>query len=1371
MASLSFEDLLSISKQGSEGTSDDIEQSRAAPTAIDYAGDIIRAPLKGLSRSVQGLLELGALPIDYLANTNLLKHIDDTFNKFTPETHTTVGEIAATLTQFGLPLGAVTKLAGGIKFLNRATEYTKLSKLTSVGDKAGELVRRAGYYGAIGGASDIIASVPERDQTLTESLGLTEKTDLSNLEGSERAAETLKEKFKFGAEGTVVGGAVPLLPVVGTLGVNYGLVPAGNAIRIAGKAVLEPLDYAVFNPLSKAIAGVESKGLIPKLMTTTSELVDKGLDKLGVPAVEEWKSFSKQGTWKEYFFKTLDNVKNQFTVDGKMGPAITNTKTYVNNTLDAGKDYILKKGGQIDQLFEDIIDKGKVRFFENKDSMFSLQSKKNDLFNYLEEIDPNKHKVFFNMLDEEIKPMAKNLKELIRESNTQYAKFLLKEGGDDYGKLAQLILEEKDGLMKQRYSAFHNKDYQFPVEANEKAAQFMQRRLLENDKNFLKNAEIMAEKEKISIGAAQKKLTEKDLNSLKYQVINSDKTPEYFFNAIADAFRLDRPKDVLRPGQTFDQVIRDLFDAPQTITKGGKTIPITNYKTAVIDTITQQASTIQNKRFFDYVAEEGVRSGYIFKSRQEAMAMGKSEQFALELQRIKPPGQKMDSFAFKESKLFQEEYFATPEFAHAILDTSTNTLSNLYKSPVYRSIMGFKSGTQIAKTLFSPMGQVRNFTSNALVLTYNGILNGSVSMKDATKVIMQDIFNTVSKGGEDGVSTYLNEAKKYGVIGQNVETNELKYILNKTRTGKYSFENFTRNPLVNKLADIYQGSDNFWKVYADKYYTAALRPAMKSIEDVKDWFKTVAKQEFNIKDFEKATDKNLEQGIREISAHLVTHTMPTYSRIPPIIENVRHLPLGNFVAYPAQIISTSSNALMIGARELTSNNPFIRQMGARRLIGATTTLGAIGPATLSAAQYITGMDSETLDAFQRHFAPDYEKNSTLIPVTAPDSKGNFKYINFSYTNPYNTIVQPINAVMKAYGDGSLNKDGADTIVKNALFGTKDRHGALYELLQPFISESIGLETMADIQYRDGKTKSGKHVYYPQDDSLTKLSKSIGHIFSTLEPGAVTSARRIWDGATGRFTDAGTVRDGATEAVALMSGVRVNEAKPMSSMPFILSSYSNDRQNIGSKFSSIAYSPTATQEERIHSFRDYFVESYDNQNRMYQTLQSAKKLGIDESELRNILTQRLKNRTDVNNLMNGIYKTPVYSEDRFKSLINRLNEESPMQASKVETQIENTKDVFRDLRGNFIGTDLSLSRGDFEKQIDKFLTPSVIRSRPTTPTPKIDLSSTFTPPNNYLQSNIPLSPNVSPAVVNAGNQNLSTKITPQKQAEYDAFFRR
>ena len=1239
--------------------------------------------------------------------------------------------------------------------------------------------------------ADIIGSVPEKDQTLTESLGLTEKKNLDDLSGSERALEGIKEKFKFGAEGTVVAGSLPLLPVAGTLGWKYGILPTAEAIRLTGSAVLRPLDYAVFNPLVKSIAGVESKALIPKLMTSTSELVEKGTDyvskKLGIPPAEEWKYLTKNNTFKDYFFKSLDDLKNKFTSSGILGPELTAEKSAIDNKIGAVQKIVLDTDKQIQGIFEDLVTKGQNKFLKEEDTLWSLQSKNNDLFNYIKETDPNKIKTFYGMLDTDVKPLAKKLKDILRQSNLTYAKSLMKEGGDSYGKLAQLIIDDADGYMKQRFSAFNNAKYEFDAKANEKAVQLMKQQAIDNDPEFVKKAKEMANAKNISVDEAYTSLARNRVEVLKNQVIKSGETPEYYFNSIARKFYFDA-KDLakqLKPGEYFDKrvaeiykgepknlkrfedVIGNLFDAPQELTKGKESIPITNYKTALIDTITQQAKSINGKRYYDYIADFGQKNGLLYTSLEDAAAKGRSIEFQNTLGKVVPPGEQRSSFAFKESKLFgggekgeRQTFYATPEIRNALLETA-NQQSMLFDNPFYRGIMAFKSGSQIAKTLFSPMGQVRNFSSNGLVVTMNGLIGGNVSLKDSYKTIVQDIFNTVSKGGDDGVTTYLNQAKKYGVLDQNVEVSELKYILNRVSQGKMDWKEYINNPVVKKIGEIYQGSDNFWKIYADKYYTASLRNGIKNLDDVKTWFKDIAQQEFNPKDLATGLDKNLEQGILEISAHLTTNTMPTYSKIPQIIKDLRYLPFGNFIAYPAEIIRTTSNILTIGARELTSENPYIRQMGARRLIGAATTLGGIEQAVVNSAQYVTGVKQDTMDAFQRHFAPDYERNSTLIPVTAPDSKGNFKYINFSYTNPYTTVIQPINAVLKAYGDGTLKKDSADTIVKNALFGTKDRHGALYELLSPFTSESIGAETMADIQYRDGRTKTGKYVYYPQDDSLTRLSKSIGHVFSTLEPGAYTSARKIWDGATGRFTDAGTVRDGATEALALMSGVRVEESKPLTSMPFILSSYSNDKQNIGSKFSSIAYSPTATQEERIHAFRDYFVEAYDNQNKMYQTLQSAKKLGIDEGELRTILTKRLKNTTDVSNLMNGIYKTPVYSEDRFKSLIDRLTDESPIQAAKVETQIENAKDIFRDLKGNFIGTDLGLSRGDFERQVDKFLTPSVRKVRPTAPTPILNLSP------NTTQTNIPVIPSqigINPGAVvnkqavqsNTGQQNLGTQ---------------
>jgi hypothetical protein len=54
-----------------------------------------------------------------------------------------------------------------------------------------------------------------------------------------------------------------------------------------------------------------------------------------------------------------------------------------------------------------------------------------------------------------------------------------------------------------------------------------------------------------------------------------------------------------------------------------------------------------------------------------------------------------------------------------------------------------------------------------------------------------------------------------------------------------------------------------------------------------------------------------------------------------------------------------------------------------------------------------------MERAKRSFVPIYERNSTLIPVSAPDENGNFKYINFSYSNPYDALIRPVNTVVNA----------------------------------------------------------------------------------------------------------------------------------------------------------------------------------------------------------------------------------------------------------------------------------------------------------------------------------------------------------------------
>ena len=154
-----------------------------------------------------------------------------------------------------------------------------------------------------------------------------------------------------------------------------------------------------------------------------------------------------------------------------------------------------------------------------------------------------------------------------------------------------------------------------------------------------------------------------------------------------------------------------------------------------------------------------------------------------------------------------------------------------------------------------------------------------------------------------------------------------------------------------------------------------------------------------------------------------------------------------------------------------------------------------------------------------------------------------------------------------------------------------------------------------------------------------------------------------------FTDYGTTYDSATEIVALMSGLRVEEAKPMDSLPFIVTSYAKDLENIQRKFSSNIYSPNLDLNGRIGYMAEYLTDNYDTQSRMYQVIKDMEEMGADIDEIEDRVGIRLKNKKRLNALMDGEFIAPNISEARVQSIIEKLYEENPTKAAEVEDQFE------------------------------------------------------------------------------------------------------
>ena len=1393
-----FQDLLSTDPSEVE--------PKKKPGFTDYVTDIPVGAFRGASIAVKELIKLGALPIDYIADTNLLSAIDKTFEKITPDVDTPVGTISSVLAQFGAPAGLLVKLSQGIKVLAGASKITKLSSLPNVGAKTSELAKRAGFYGAIGGITDFVVSDPAENRTIAQTLGYAEDYKGEQLKGSAKAAEAFKQKIKFGAEGTLLGGGITAaLPVAGTLGFKYGLVPAGKGVAFVGGNTLRALNYTVVNPLTKVIgtetvaAGVRKTGL------AFDNAVDKVMQKTGIPKAESWKflSSSPNAPLKDRLLKRLDNYKNIFKSPGPLDVESKRLLEQVGYQVNRDEKALIKLMDDIDKNFKDIATNYSVRFKEGFKSAPIAQAENDLIFNYLRTSGQEAKDIFDQLPNQAIKRSARRLKAMMKKLGNQYGRLLGEDDATaDFG--AQ-ILANGGAYLRQVFSAFKNKAYQFNPEKVKGAKEFFKKEVVMKDESLRRLVDDLAGTTKRDAPEWQKSLDEFASNRmelLKRQVVESERSPDTIFNAVAKVFRIPTKElrdeagklvgtvegSLLKKGQT----VQDLVDVNKYKSVTDAFLETsTDYRAAVTDTFMQIGKQIYHKNFFDRFADTGLQSGLLFRSADEAVAKGVSPNNLIQVSKdsVRKYGLEFDSKLFNGG-LDQRGLLTTPEIAQAIKGVD-ETFGSLYSVPLYKALMSVKATGQIGKTVFSPMTQIRNVSTASFFALASGLIGGKASLGASFKLLADDLFPGKNVSAAE-VAKVLGRKIERGVIDTNIEVNEIKTILQQAKDGKFSLSALMNNPTVKRAFDLYQGGDNVWKVYADEFYQDALNTAFKFNragvdggqayrQNIADWYRTVGREARKADELTAlnqrildATDLSQKNGLikqfnqignlEDISAYLVTNTIPTYSKVPEVIRAIRKLPFGNFIAFPAEILRTSAHLLNIGARELTSTNPFIRQMGARRLLGSSAIFGGVGSTIAYTAEKITGVSDEKIKAFQRSAAPDYQKNATLIPLTESDANGNFKYFNFSYTNPYDSLIRPVNAVFNAYANGTLNDKNVDQIVFDALFYDKltDTPGALTEFFTPFVSESLGSEAVFDIAFRNGETRDGRTIYFPQDTGFEKIDKSLGHLFGQLEPGASRSVRRVYKGITGTFTQFGQQLDANTELGALLAGVRVEEAKPLNSMPFIITSYGKDKQNIRREFGRNAFRANASGEERLAAFKEYILDSFDAQKVFYQVLQDMKTMGVSSSKVEEILEKRLRNKSEVEQLIDGEFKVPGFSEETFEELVGRLRIEDPVQAAQISFQINQAIRAMNNVRDRLDIFDLDNSRDELDSKINEILFPTVSLSRiledaptATTVEPKAELPTdqraAIQPSGNVIAQTIKQPSLTELAKGNLGNQ--------------------
>ena len=106
--------------------------------------------------------------------------------------------------------------------------------------------------------------------------------------------------------------------------------------------------------------------------------------------------------------------------------------------------------------------------------------------------------------------------------------------------------------------------------------------------------------------------------------------------------------------------------------------------------------------------------------------------------------------------------------------------------------------------------------------------------------------------------------------------------------------------------------------------------------------------------------------------------------------------------------------------ELESDNPKVRDLGAKRIIAA-----AVGPSIAASALTLLGTDDEELDPNtplgkinlekMRVFRPEWQKNSTLVPIDVQDKSENekggvYNYYDATASNPFGSQEKLFNII-------------------------------------------------------------------------------------------------------------------------------------------------------------------------------------------------------------------------------------------------------------------------------------------------------------------------------------------------------------------------
>tara|TARA_R100001129_G_scaffold5566_2_gene4642 strand:+ start:1912 stop:5427 length:3516 start_codon:yes stop_codon:yes gene_type:complete len=507
-----------------------------------------------------------------------------------------------------------------------------------------------------------------------------------------------------------------------------------------------------------------------------------------------------------------------------------------------------------------------------------------------------------------------------------------------------------------------------------------------------------------------------------------------------------------------------------------------------------------------------------------------------------------------------------------------------------RGWMAFKAASQAAKTIYSIPTHGRNIMGNFFIMAANGTVN-PMTFGKAFKTTAKRYTGKMSPEEQERLARYV----QLGIVDSSVTASALR---------KAAGEGFEFGPngmidkaltksgakfLNRKTLQLYEAEDNLFKI-------ANFENLLKSYR----------------KSFPNLTEEQLEKFVAQRSRDM----MPNYNLVPKALKFTRALPIGNFVAFPAEMARNAKNLMKYAwqdisgktARDMGITDPKaianLRKIGLKRLAGMTT-VALAGDEAVERSKALFGISDEQ-EAALNQTLPEWEKGTNKIflsPIKDVNGELKVDYINMGPIDPYSYLKVPVKILSSAIIN---NQDYNERTIDDMY------NQAFYSVIAPYADPSLSVQAMLD-------TYKGKGAV-ADEGKIPKLARVLAR---SITPGTVDFffKRKQYLEGEGKSTYGFDIPAGAVDIPAFF-GVKRSTANLSQGLSFNTNKIIRDMNRSKQRYrKEIGDFTGGDRESILNSYKQSQKNKLEHAQRLRNLIKSYRALGMDDSYIANAITRK------------------------------------------------------------------------------------------------------------------------------------------------------